>query len=466
MKVFESITKNINISKILFYGVIAAAAFGISFGYGYYSGLEKNWFYRLAHSIKADIDIVFKEKANISKTRPVHLLQPARYDGSGVTVNKTGDDNDELVLLSGFFEDSNELRLIRRNGDIIARWVVKFSDIFPDPSYLKNPPATDWNIDTHGAIALPDGSVVFNFDYGGLVKIDRCGRVLWTLELPSHHSIDLAEGGGFWVPGRNFHNAGQASPFLPFAPPFVEDTIMKISSDGILISEISVPKLFYDNGLESLLTSTGEPIESNPNWDKELVHLNKIAELKSDMADDFPLFNAGDLLLSLRNYNMLLVVDPETKTIKWWKIGPWTRQHDPEFIPGGKIIVFNNNIYRSAFGTGPDISTLDIPRVSNIIELDPVTGKHRIIYGERHNQELLSVIRGKHELASHGGLLITEFEGGRVLETDASGQVIWEYINRYDQDEVAEITEARVYSAVYFNVTDWSCEASDNQTGN
>ena len=67
---------------------------------------------------------------------------------------------------------------------------------------------------------------------------------------------------------------------------------------------------------------------------------------------------------------------------------------------------------------------------------------------------------------SHGGLLITEFEGGRVLETDTPGQVIWEYINRYDQDEVAELTEARVYPVNYFEVTDWSCEANNNQMRN
>ena len=71
---------------------------------------------------------------------------------------------------------------------------------------------------------------------------------------------------------------------------------------------------------------------------------------------------------------------------------------------------------------------------------------------------MLSIIRGKHEPTRKGGLLVTEFEGGRVFETDASGRIIWEYINRYDEDEVAEITEARIYPANYFRVSDWSCE--------
>lgn len=458
--------KNMYISKILFYTIIVVTFLGISFSYGLYSGVTENWVFRFAHSIKANVKIVFDEKDNLLKTRPKYFLQPARYEGFGVTLDKTGIDKGELVFLSGFFEDGNELRLLRRNGDIVARWVVKFTEMFPDSSHLNEPPSTDWNIDTHGAIALPDGSVVFNFEYGGLVKLDRCGDVLWTLAIPSHHSVEFAEDGGFWVPGRKFHEAGQTSPFPPFSPPFYEDTILKISNNGEMIFELSVPELFYENGLETLLTSNGESIGPKFKWDKELVHLNKIAELKSDIADDFPLFNAGDLLLSLRQYNMILVVDPNTKTIKWWQIGPWKRQHDPEFIPGGKIIIFNNNIYKSIYSTDRYVTNLDFPRISNIIELDPVTREHRVIYGEKRNQELLSVVRGKHEFMPHGGLLISESEGGRVLEIDANDQLIWEYINRYSQDEVAEITEARVYPANYFNVTDWSCETNINKIGN
>ena len=297
-----------------------------------------------------------------------------------------------------------------------------------------------------------------NFDNCGLVKLDRCGNILWTLARESHHSVEKAEGGGFWVPGNRNHSKERDSPFPPFQTPLKEHTIMKVSEDGKVLMEISVPKLFYDNGLESLLTSTGELFRA---WHShgEIVHLNKIAELSSDIANDFPIFNTGDLALSLREYNLILVVDPDTKKIKWWRIGPWLRQHDPEFIPGGKLIVFNNNIYRTAFGENrSDVSSLSVPRVSNIMEIDPVSDEYRVIYGGVSGQEMLSIIRGKHELTVNGGLLVTESEGGRVFETDATGRIIWEYINRYDSDEVAEINEARIYPADYFRVSDWSCE--------
>ena len=128
---------------------------------------------------------------------------------------------------------------------------------------------------------------------------------------------------------------------------------------------------------------------------------------------------------------------------------------------GGTIVVFNNNTYGTAYG-GPNPydgrSSMPAPHASNILEIDPATDRYEVIYGGREGQEMLSIIRGKHEVTANGGLLVTEFEGGRVFEIDAGGNVIWEYINRYNSAEVLEITEARAYAETYFNISDWSCD--------
>jgi len=459
----------IDSSRVLFYTTCIAGFIILSFAFGLYSGFNRTAVFQgvreLKNKVEESFELVSGEATTLLKIHPEHFVQPARHEGSGVTVNKAPGGEEELILLSGFFEENNQLRLIRRDGTVIAKWPVRFTEIFPNPSHLWNPPKTDWNIDTHGALALPDGSVVFNFEYGGLVKLDRCGNLVWVLEQATHHSVELAEGGGFWVPGRVYHSEESESPLTPFQTPLKEDTIMKVSEDGKVLVEISVPKLLYENGLEPLITS-GWP-DAALAWGShdEIVHLNKIAELPSDIAEDFTLFEAGDLALSLREYNMIFVVDPETRKIKWWRIGPWLRQHDPEFTYGGKIIVFSNNIFISsssedtdAHGHGKAIASISFPRGSNIIEIDPLSGVHKVIYGDVAGQEMFTRIRGKHEITQNGGLLITEFESGRVFETDTEGNTIWEYINRYDSDEVAEISEARVYQAGYFRVSDWACE--------
>ncbi len=459
--------KRFDVSKVLFYGVISVVALGGSFYFGLQSGADKGSVYKFVTSLKEQIfqssELVAKESGTLTKTRPDHFLQPARYSGDGVTINQAGTGRDDLILLSGFFENDNQLRLIRRDGTIIAKWPVRFYDLFDNNKHVSEPPATNWNTDTHGALALPDGSVVFNFEYGGLVKLDRCGNMVWRLERETHHSVERSEKGGFWVPGRRNHSKDTQVLFPPFYPPFKEDTILYISEGGEVLKEISVPEIFYKNGLEALLSATGHWFDLNFNWDREILHLNKIAELSSELAAEFPMFSAGDLLLSIRESNLILVIDPNSEKIKWWHIGPYLRQHDPEFTAGGTIRIFNNNCYRTAYGyTGTDQSPLDAPRVSNIMEINPSNNIVEIVYGGREGQKMLSIIRGKHEITESGGFFITEFEGGRVFEADRDGRVVWEFINRYNDNEVAEISEARLYPNGYFTVPDWkNCEKGE-----
>jgi hypothetical protein len=440
--------KKLNISRIIF---LTSCAIMI-FLYGVVSS-RLDWApYPLIEGVKDSIKDVYQDRHALLNLDPAPFLQPARHVGNGVTVNQVEENNvgwgDELILLSSFYDRSNELQLIRRDGTVVARWPVKYTELFPDTGHMYDPPLSDWNVDLHGSLILPDGSVVFNFEYGGMVSLDRCGTVNWTVERATHHSTEQADDGSFWVPGRRHHPAGSPSPFPPYKTPYAEDTVINVSSDGEILHELSVPQMLYDAGMEAVLTSTGEAIYSDHPWDRELVHVNKVTPLPAAIADDFPLFDAGDLAVSMRKLNLLIVVDPQDGRVKWWHIGPWLRQHDPEFKAGGTIVLFNNNTYISE----PDANTH-----SQIMEIDPITNDARVLYGNATDQKMLSIIRGKVQANEDGRLLITEFEAGRAFEVDAAGNVIWEYINRYDADRVAEITEARSYPASYFTVDDWTC---------
>jgi hypothetical protein len=449
-----------DLPRIAFLLVCVCSVIGLAFTFGLYSGAKRNSAFAFAKSLKESVSLVVEEAPTLSGVEPTHFLQPARYDGSGVTVNKLMMDNGDLILLAGFFEDSNELRLIRRNGALVARWPVRFSEIFPDASHMFAPPATDWNIDIAGGLALPDGSVVFTFEGGGLVKLDRCGDIVWRLLRETHHSVERAEDGAFWVPGRRHYSDGDQSPFPPFEPPFSEDTILKVSEDGVVLSEISAPQLFYENGLEAVLTASGHSFDHGMHWDHEIIHLNKIDVLESDIAHDFPLFEQGDLAVSIRESNLLMVVDPDSRRIKWWQIGPWLRQHDPEFMKGGTIAVFNNNTYYSNRDRS-QAQPFSAPRTSNVLAVDPLSGELGMIYGHQTGQAFLSVLRGHINITPDDGLLITEPEGGRVFQIDADANVVWEYVNRYDTDTVAEVNAARMYPPTYFIVEDWSCAPSE-----
>jgi Arylsulfotransferase (ASST) len=446
-------------SKLLFFVCAAVLLFLVIFMFGMYSALSKNFMYRAASILWNNGKLVYHEIENyMPGGEPIHFLQPSRGPGSGVTVNERADDGN-LILMVGFFDGGNELRLVRRDGSPVARWPVSFQGHFPDTSHLDDPPQTDRNVDLHGAALNPDGSIVFNYEHSGTVRLSRCNETEWILPHPTHHSVEKAEGGGYWIPGFRYIYDTEAFP--PFTrvttdPAFRDDLILRVTEDGAIAEQVSVAQILYDNGLEPLMTAGGYSFYPDGGWERELVHLNKIAELSSPMADAFPEFDAGDLLLSLRGYNLLLVVDPDDWRVKWHQTGPWRRQHDPRFNPDGTITVFNNNVYRFELGE-LDRSNPASPRVSNIMRVDPTTGRTEVAYGGRAGQELLSVIRGQQEPTPEGGFLITEFEAGRVLEVDPEGRTVWEYINRYDDEQVLEVTGARLYPSSYFTVDDWSC---------
>jgi len=450
-----------NVDKIVFFLITALLILGLTFGAGLYSGAKGNFAYRALFDLRRTVLLVFRERDNIVGGRPTDFLQPSRGPGSGVTINKKPNDG-SLIFISGFFDGENELRLVRRDGTPVAKWRVPYSKYFPDTSFLVRPPQTDRNIDTHGALMLADGSIVFNYDYGGTVKLDRCGGTDWTLEHTTHHSIEVSERGGYLAVGRNYIRRDDFGMFPPLTRSaknvgfFMEDLVIKMSDEGEIEYRKSIPEILFDSGLETLLTANGYNFVDNGFVDAEITHVNKIAELSFADAGSFPDFEAGDLLISLRNYNLLFVVDPDSWQVKWNQTGPWRRQHDPEFNADGTISVFNNNTYQLGRGT-TDTTILTDPRISNIIKVDPSTGQSEIIYGQQKGEEFYSVVRGKFEPVDGGGLLITEFEAGRIFETNADREIVWEYINRYDEDEVLELTEARIYPSAYFDVQDWTC---------
>ncbi len=392
-----------------------------------------------------------------------HHLQPTRDQGDGVVVDEVPDDG-ALVMMAGFFDGENQVRLVRRDGSVVRTWPLDYFEHFPDPDTRPCDLASPLRVDTHGMYATPDGDVVVNYEYCGSVRLDACGGVQWALDERTHHSVAPAEAGGFWMLGRDHWRSGDDPDRFPAftADPedrgnrlMLEDTILRVDEAGVVQERISVPELLRDAGLEAVLTASGPrrfPLtETLDGW--ELVHANKVAELPSDVADAYPQFRAGDLVVSLRTHNLLVVVDPETREVRWHQTGPWLRQHDPEFGPDGRISVFNNNVYVTAYDH--DQTVLSTPRTTNIMAVDPSSGDTEVVFGDAPGQEMLSVVRGDHQLLDDGGMLITEFDAGRVLEVDADGQIVWSYVNAYDDQHVAEVTNAALHPAGWFR-TDWS----------
>lgn len=432
------------IPRILF--VLSLA--GLVFAYGVAVGAYRLFPFDILDYVVDSAQAVFADREMLTGSEPTEFLQPARHEGEGVTRWDREQASPGRTLVSGFFDDGNEIRLLEMDGTVVNRWPLRFSEIWTSTDHVDPPsrvPTTDWHVDVEGIMLFPDGSIAFNFAGLGLTKMDRCGVVEWQLPRMTHHSLEPSRAGGLWVPAAEYVDTTDVNAFQPLVPPYLDHTILELGPDGTVLREISLLDVFFSNDLQALLFANGSQRVAPPQEDP--LHLNDIEELPDSLADDFPMFDAGDLLLSMRDLNLVMVLDPDDGEVKWHRTGPWIRQHDPDW-GHGTITVYNNNT---------DDAGGAIFGGSNIIQVDPASGQVPVIYGNEPGEAFYSQVRGKHQWLPNGNLLVTEHGAGRFFEVSAEGRLVWEFVNRYDADRIANVTQAVRYPLGYEHVETWSC---------
>lgn len=391
------------------------AALAGAFAYGMVSTESSLFPYPTIQTARSTVTDLRKYWKNDLEIEPTRHLAPAVHEGAGVTVRDTERMQPGLTFLSGMFGDQMGARLIDAGGRVIHEWPVNYTRIWPEyPNHKGGEPVTDWNVFLHGSLIQPDGSIVVNFDEGAsLVKLDRCANVVWKIYENIHHSVFEDEEGSFWAP--------------------LSDDIVQVSANGEILRRIGIEALMRRNNLEGALFIQAPR--------RVYIHPNDVDVLSSELADAFPMFEAGDVMYSMRDLNLIIVFDPDTEVVKWYQHGPWLRQHDPDFLPDGRIAVFNN---RMEYGA------------SNIMVVDPATREVEVVYESTEAAPFYTDIRGKHETLENGNLLIVEAQRGRVFEVTPDGDIVWQYVNRYDDERVAVVTNALRLAPGWFDVDDWS----------
>jgi hypothetical protein len=339
---------------------------------------------------------------------PTRYLVAGRDAAGGEAVPQRGRAVRGLRVVAGYFHDraaATGAILLDEHETELHFWPIDYHRIAA--SIEEAFPHARHNF-LHGFEVLPDGSIVVSFDGGGvLARLDACGQVLWALPGGYHHAISREGDGTLWAvggPGSDLY-ANSISQIDPDA-----GTLLRtIDFDDSLLARMG-KGVFFIRRLEEA---------PEPEWLPDPLHLNDVEVLEESMADAFPLFEAGDIMLSLRNLNLIVVADAKDLRVKWWQHGPWHRQHDPDFLANGRISVFGNNMNGDA---------------SRIIEIDPVTRKTQVVFEGSPQLPFYTWRRGNHQRLDNGNILITEAEVGRVFEVDRSGSLVWEYQNRFDQE--------------------------------
>jgi hypothetical protein len=422
----------------------------IVFAYGFAVGRHR-WFPdAVIHSgASAALDLGRNWKAYFG-SEPTRLLQPSRGQPAGALQLVPAGTAPGVTFMSSFFEGDIGLALISADGKIFHRWPLRYFEIFtPDEvEQIGNSPQGNWGAAMMGATILDDGAVIFTFNNGGLVKLDKCGKMIWKRTHKTHHSVVVDDDGSLWVPSTlRAYEPGDTVELPGLSAPFIEESVLHLDSGGNVIEEMSIPRLIEANGLFAMMMANGDTRTTNTFAD--YTHLNKVDVLGKRMAPAFPLFAAGDLLLSFRHLNLVMVVEPRTWRVKWHQIGPWLRQHDAEFRLDGKISVFDNRT---------DNHAGELRGGSRIVAMDPGTRAVSTVYAGRKDSPFYTDVEGEHVYLPNSNLLISESMAGRIFEVDSAGTVVWQFVNAYDSARVVGETHAYARLTPEFVASiDWSC---------
>ncbi len=426
----------------------------LAFLYGFVAQRFQLFPYEQVNAALTQATTRFQEE-NVFKS---HYLKAAPYDRYGTRILSASDSQPGLTLITSYWEDMGwnaGIKLIDSEGRVVHRWRTDVIELWPD--------APDWvkvvGGYVHGSHLFDNGDVLFNIEHTGLFMIDSCGAVKWHLDHPTHHSIARDSDGNFWVPGnvklsrsepQDMKYLRQYPGLTPTAKsPVYEDRLLKVSPEGKVLADISLLKVLYDNNLQRYIVK----ISKRRNGD--LLHLNDIDVLDASMAAQYPLFAAGDIVVSLRHLHMIFVMDPLTGVVKWHATDSWIEQHDPDFSGDGWITVFDNN---NDFGGHSGPRRGEMLGGSRVVAVQPDTGKMKVNYPQKDGELFYTKTGGKQQQLENGNLLLTEAKAGRVFEVTATGELVWEWINKpNDKNQVAEVMEGTRYAISPDQVASWPC---------
>lgn len=366
---------------------------------------------------------------------PSQHLRLRGHPGDGVTLSDPERMQPGVTLLSGLFGQTLGFRLYAADGTLLKEWPIDFFKIAAEEMNHR------YHALIHGEYHYPDGDIVANLDGRGLVRFDACGRIKWRNHDRNHHSVFVDEKGDIWTPVTP-----EPQTDLTIAPrPFTMDNVARFDPDtGEKLEEINLLKALADGPGTGLIQTNHARLD-------DVLHVNDVEVLSTAMAPAFPMFRAGDLLVSSRNLSQLWVIDRQTGLVKWWFVGPFHSQHDPDFRADGTIALFDN---RPAGDPGPENGFNGKLGGSRILVIDPRAGRSRVAYqGDKANR-FYSPYRGKQELQPNGNLLIAETDAGRAFEVAPDGSVVWNFVNGWDDTHVGWVLGAARHPETYAAIAD------------
>ena len=326
-------------------------------------------------------------------------------------------------------ESGTQATLINMQREVVHRWAIPFSHVWPNPVHIDTRPNDSWVwfFDTY---LYPNGDLLavfhaMNRTGCGLAKLDKESNLLWAYPAGVHHAVDVAEDGTIYT--LQHEEVDELPQGLEkISTPCLVEYLVALSPDGKpLRKPLSILAALRNSPYAAVLSMLEKPTKRriprpgstapHVNYaydDSDVLHANCVRVLSRDLVSKFPNFKAGHVLVSMRTLSLIAMLDPETGVVDWAARGPWQAQHDPQFLENGHLLIFDN---------------LGSPIASRVLEYDPQTQAVPWSYaGEGDNgAEFFTSERGMSQRLPNGNTFIVSSESGELIEITGEKEVVW-----------------------------------------
>lgn len=294
-----------------------------------------------------------------------------------------------------------EVFLITNDGDIRHSWDVK------EPYDLRR---------HNYPLILPHGDLIYTNYKNNIARYDNESNIVWKNENLGHH-----DAGYYNDTIITFHRENIQSNKIGR---LVQDDVIKqldpetgeVVGDNVSIynaieknEDMNITELYNKNLLQGRevvngTIKTGQYRASNDSI--KLFHANSISVLRDDYGGEF---KKGNILVSLRNIDTVVLLDWDKKEVVWHSTVDLDRQHHPTMTSDGNILIFDNG--------------WETRRYSRAVE---ITKNNEIVWEYKNKAEFYSQYMGSAQQLPNDNRLITSSSQDRAFEVNKNGEVVWE----------------------------------------